>query len=182
MNRNVCAAVIVLTILMVLGWAQSSQTIRAQQTDDGSICVLVFDDANRNGFLDLGEGSLKDINVDLMINQNMIIANHITGDPEPFCFAGLSPQQYTVSFSSPLYEATTPSTSTFSLSPGERVLRNFGAAARAPASGDAAPASPALTMQQRLGLSAFGAAIVMTGMTGLGMLIAYLIYRRSLRR
>ena len=182
MNRNVGAAAVVLTILMALGCVQPSQATRAQQTGDGSVCVLAFDDANRNGFRDPGEGSLMDINVNLMINQNMIIANHVTGDPEPFCFTGLSPQQYTVSFSSPLYEATTPSTSTFSLSPGEQVLRNFGAAARTSASGDAAPASAALTMQQRLGLSAFGAATVMTGMTGLGMFIAYLIYRRSRRR
>jgi hypothetical protein len=112
----------------------------------------------------------------------VIIANHVTDDPKPFCFTGLSPQQYTVSFNSPLYEATTLSTFTFSLSPDEQVTRDFGATARTSVAGDTVPASASLAMQQRLGLSAFGAAIVMTGMTGLGMLIAYLIYRRSLRR
>ena len=182
MNRNVRAAAIVLIILLALGCVQSVEITRAQQASSGSVCVLAFDDANRNGFREPGEGALKDINVNLMINQNMIIANHLTEDPTPFCFTGLSPQQYTVSFSSPLYEATTQSTFTFLVSPGEQVLRDFGAAARTSASGDTAPASAALTLQQRLGLSAFGAAIVMTGMTGLGMLIAYLIYRRSLRR
>jgi hypothetical protein len=182
MNTNVRAAAIVLIIVVALGCVQSSKTARAQQASDGSVCVLAFDDANRNGFRDPGEGPLKDINVNLMINQNMIIANHVTDGPEPFCFTGLSPQQYTVSFSSPLYEATTLSTFTFSLSPGERVTRDFGAAARTSTPGDTAPASTSLTMQQRLGLSAFSAAIVMTGMTGLGMVIAYMIYRRSRRR
>jgi hypothetical protein len=182
MNKNVRAAAMVTIIVMALGGAWSSRATRAQQANTGSVCVLAFDDANRNGYRDPGENLLKDVNVSLMINQTLIVANHVTDGTEPFCFTNLSPQQYTISFSSPLYEATTSSTFTFSLSPDERATRDFGAVARTSAGGDTVSVSAGLSLQQRLGLSAFCAAIVMTGMTGLGMMIAYLIYRSSLRR
>ncbi len=177
---------VILTFLFVVVPASAAGAGRAQQPGDsnGSVCVLAFEDANRNGVRDPGEGPVKDVNVALMINQNLIIANYVTDGTEtqPHCFTNLAPQQYTVSFSSPLYTPTGSASYTFVLSPGEQAVREFGAVA-----GATAPAPDATTLaalqgglgtRQRLTLSALGSAIIMVGLAGVGMVIAFCRARR----
>src|SRR5262245_24197752 len=87
---------------------QQAPTAPATQAATGSsVCVLAFEDANKNSTRDPGETLLTSVGVSLMINNNIIVANHVTDGTEPFCFNSLPAQQYTVNFSSPLAQATT---------------------------------------------------------------------------
>jgi hypothetical protein len=154
------------------------------QVGTGKVCVLAFNDANRSGTRGLGEGLLPDIGVNLMVNQNVIIANHVTDTKEPFCFDNLPPQQYTVGFSSPLYEPTTSTGFTFSLSSGEAPLKEFGAVLKATPvdpTGSSSGLDIEMTTPVRIGLSAVGAVVVMILFAGIGMVIYGLFVRRQPR-
>ncbi len=147
----------------------------------GSVCVLAFNDANKNGGRDPGEGALSDVGVSLMVGQNVIIANYVTDGSEPHCFPNLSAQQYTVSFSSPLYEPTTLSEFTFVLAPGEPASREFGAVAKT-STGNATPEATGLnipmTTPVRIGLSALVAVLAMAFVAAIGMIIYSLFVHR----
>ncbi len=183
--RAMLVMMITLLLVAIPGSAHTATAARAQQPggSNGSICVLAFDDTNHNGVRDPGEAPEPDVNIDLKVEQGMIIANYVTDGSEttPHCFTNLTPQQYTVSFSSPLYAPTTSATFTFVLSPGEQSIREFGAVASAT---EAAPdatslaAQGGLGTQQRLTLSALGSALMMVGLAGLGMIIAFFLARR----
>lgn len=157
----------------------------AAQAGNGSICVLVFDDTNRNGTRDSGEALLPDVSINLLVNETVIVANHVTDGKEPFCFQGLAPQQYTVAISSPLYQSTTLTSSTLSLNAGERATREFGAAlpqATAEATDssllpDGSVAVP-VTQPVRIGLSAAAAIIAMVFFVGLGLILYGLFVMR----
>jgi type II secretory pathway pseudopilin PulG len=173
-------AVIVVALASAQPPISAAQT-SAQQTE-GRICVLAYNDANRNHTRDAGEGLLPDISVNLMVNNNVIIANYVTDGKEPYCFSNLPPQQYTVGFGSPLYDATSQSTAfSFALTPGEVTTREFGAVPRA------TPADPSvstaglnipMTTPVRIGLSALGALVVMIFVAGIGMILYGLFLRR----
>jgi hypothetical protein len=169
---------------MLFGWQRPIRlhAQATQQADTGSICVLAFNDANRNKARDPGEGLLADISVDLMVNQNVIIANHITDGTEPFCFKNLALQQYNVSFSSPTYEASTSNAFALSLSAGEQATREFGAASKAtpidPTASEQRGLSIPLTTPVRLALSILGAVIVMAFVAAIGMILFALFVRR----
>ncbi len=190
MIMNKIACVMMVTFMLVVpGSLLAAGPVRAQQPggstgSTGSVCVLAFEDTNHNGVRDPGEGPVKDVNVDVMINQNVIIRNYVTDGTEtqPHCFTDLAPQQYTVSFSSPLYTPTGSATFTFLLSPSEQALREFGAIASAtapaPDATSLAGLQGSLGTRQRLILSALGSALVMVGMAGLGMIIAFFLARR----
>src|ERR1700750_3003438 len=89
------------------------------QAGGGSVCVLAYEDANKNQARDAGEALLSSVGVSLMVN-NVIVANHVTDGTEPFCFHTLAAQQYTVNFSSPLAQATTLTSFSFPLGAGEQ--------------------------------------------------------------
>lgn len=169
---------------MLFGWPLPSQLLAqaTQQADTGSICVLAFNDVDTPGQRVGGEALLSDISVNLMVNQNVIIANHITDGNEPFCFKNLPPQQYTVSFSSPNYEATGSSTFTLSLAPSEQVTKEFGAIPKAmpldPAASEQRGLSIPLTTPVRLALSILGAVIAMAFVAAIGMILFALFVRR----
>jgi len=118
-----------------------------------------------------------------MVSQNVIIANHVTDTKEPYCFDNLPPQQYTVSFSSPLYDPTTSIGFTFSLASSETAEKAFGARPKA------APVDPAassglnveLSTPMRIGLWAAGALVVMVLFAGIGMIIYAVFLRRQPR-
>ncbi len=156
---------------------------RAQQTPaPGSVCVLVFADTSKNGTRDGGEAVLPDIDVDLMNNQNVILANRITDGTEPYCFTNLAPRDYTVTFNSPFYQATTPVSYNFALLPGSRMNYEFGVVNLA-ATPDASTTSGGLRFNAstplRIGLSAGAAIMAMLFMIGLGMIIRWgLLHRR----
>ena len=171
------ALVILVAILIAL---LSGAPVRAQQTGSGSICVLAFEDDTHSGARQSGDALLSDVSVNLMVNDKVVIANHVTDGKEPFCFPDLPAQQYTVSFSSPLYEPTTLTSYTFSLAAGERVTREFGAAklqatAAATASG---PGGLTATTPGRIGISAAGAVLVMDFIGGIGLIIYGLFVHR----
>src|SRR5258708_6006953 len=119
--HNLLVAIAVLaTLLATFALAPSAQLAFAQQPQPaasatGSICVAAFEDTNKNANRDPGEPLLANVNVNLIVN-NIIIENAITtGDQKLLCFDNLVPQQYTISFSSPLVQATTLTTFTFPL-------------------------------------------------------------------
>jgi hypothetical protein len=175
--NGILLAVLITGPLSVFG---AQPALAAQQTE-GKVCVLAYHDATPNKVRDPGEALLPDISVNLMVNQSVIIANYVTEGKEPYCFLNLPPQQYTVTFSSPLY---TPSTSTgfsFELAPGETVERAYGALPKATPVDPSASASGLniqMTTPVRIGLSAVAALFVMIFVAGLGLIVYGLFIRR----
>src|SRR5258708_4981176 len=151
-----------------------------QQTGSGSICVLAFEDDTHSGARQSGDALLSDVSINLMVNDKVVIANHVTDGKEPFCFSDLPPQQYTVSFSSPLYEPTTLTSYTFTLAAGERATREFGAAKLAATAAATASGLSGLTSTTpaRIGLSTAGAVLVMVLVAGVGLIIYGLFVHR----
>ncbi|MEP7288102.1 MAG: SdrD B-like domain-containing protein [Chloroflexota bacterium] len=173
------AGVTLTALLVALAISPLTLISFAQQTANGSICVLAFNDANHNSVRDPGEAILSDVSVNLMINEKVIIANHVTDGKEPFCFPNLAAQQYTVSFSSPLNEATTSTSFSFSLANGEQTTREFGAV---PLATNAAVPTPTngisvtMTLPVRIGLSAVAALLVMIFVGAIGLIIYGLLW------
>jgi hypothetical protein len=91
------------------------------QGDTGAICIATFADSNGNGLLDANETPLAGVNVNLATN-GAIIATHVTEPNEQnYCFEGLQPGIYTLTFTdSPTYRTTTSNEGTFSLAAGQR--------------------------------------------------------------
>ncbi|MCC7446758.1 MAG: hypothetical protein IT324_05040 [Anaerolineae bacterium] len=183
--NGIVRVVVIAVALILVSTCHRTVLAQTQPANTGSICVLAFNDTSEiKGSRDSGEGLLTAINVNLMVNQNVIIANHITDGKEPFCFTDLSPQQYTVSFSSPLYQATTSTTFTFALGPGERASREFGAVSLAAATPEASLPTEGINIDMtrgtRLGLSAASALLAMLFTIGIGMIIysVFLVPRR----
>jgi hypothetical protein len=169
-SRKYCAAVLTAALLIALF---ANLTSAAAQTAEpgtelgsGSICVLVFNDTNGNATRDSGEANLSDVAVNVMVGESVIIANHVTDGQEPYCFKDLAAQQYTVGFSSPLYEATTLTSFNFELA-------EFGAAPKpAPTeSADAATVQIPATQPVRIGVSALASIIVMAFVAALGLIL-----------
>jgi hypothetical protein len=174
---GLCASLLV----MVAGF-MSTTIAQAQQANNASVCVLAYNDANGNATRDGGETLLTDVAVNLIVNENVIIANHVTDGKEPFCFTDLAAQQYTVAFKSPLYVATTLEQFTFPLANGERVTKEFGAASTAAT--ESAPVSSGITVSitppVRIGLSAAGAIAAMLFIGAIGLILYGLFgHRRS---
>src|SRR3954463_10845275 len=87
-------------LAMLIGGA--TRIAQAQQpAAPGAVCVMVFEDQNQSKSRDLAsEGSLPDVNIDLMMNGQTVIANYVTEGQEPYyCFENLAAQEYSVSFS-----------------------------------------------------------------------------------
>ena len=182
MNRNVRVTFLaILTTLLVL----PATAIQAQQSPIGSVCVLAYLDANKNGARDPGEVPLPNVSVDLMVNDKVIIANHVTDGKEPFCFELLAAQQYTVSFSSPLSQPTTQTSFTFPLGQSERRSQEYGAVPALPAAATAPDSSAqtvVLSTPLRLIISAAGAAVVMIFFAAIGLILYGLFGHRKPRR
>jgi hypothetical protein len=147
----------------------------------GSICVLAYEDANKNGTRDPGESLLNTVGASLMVNNNVIIANHVTDGSEPYCFRNLPAQQYTVSFSSPLSQATTLTSFAFPLGIGEQITKEYGAVTSIAT--EAAPGSTGIVLSSptRIGLSAGGAVVAMAFVAAIGMIFYGLFWRRFRR-
>ncbi len=183
---------VLLTILALVGTGQVSfarqleQTQQTQQAPSatGSVCVIAYEDVNKNGTRDPGEPLLANVNVSLMVN-NVIIENHITDSTDaqkPYCFQNLPAQQYTVTFSSPLAQATTLTTFTFPLGTGEQAQKEFGAVSVTPGSAatDSASSSGGTvwTLPLRLALSTFGALVAMAFIGAVGFILYGLVWKR----
>ncbi|MBM3135716.1 MAG: hypothetical protein FJZ89_10650 [Chloroflexi bacterium] len=75
----------------------------------GSICVVVYDDANGNGRRDPGEGLIAGAKLTLRDSGGAVVATYTTTGAEPYCFSGLAPGNYIVTEQNPPgYVSTTP--------------------------------------------------------------------------
>ncbi|PJF35040.1 MAG: hypothetical protein CUN49_12600 [Candidatus Thermofonsia Clade 1 bacterium] len=149
----------------------------------GTVCALAYHDANQNGVRDFGEESLPEVSYNLMIASNVLVANYVALQGEPYCFENLPAQQYTLNISSPLYVPSVGAI-TFFLRAGERLTYEFGALYRAPQSAplpqEALTVVP-MTPSVRLGMAISASLLVMLFFCALGMIFYGLfLYRRPL--
>jgi hypothetical protein len=177
---KVCRLVLILAVMVVMIAMVAPAQAAQNAPGTGSICVLAFQDGNQNQVRDAGEGLLYDVNANLMVNQNLIMANHVTDGKEPFCFPNLPAQQYSVTFSSPFYEPSTLASFTFVLAAGDQITKEFGAVPKV-TSGDNTGSSLTIPMTRpvRLGLSAAAALVAMALVAALGLIIFGLFVRRQ---
>jgi hypothetical protein len=99
----------------------------------GAVCALAYHDTNQNGARDFGEEALSEVSYNLMIASNVLVANYVALEGEPYCFENLPAQQYTLSITSPLY-VLQEGAITFFLQPNQRLTYEFGALYRPPQS------------------------------------------------
>ncbi|GAB4551744.1 MAG: hypothetical protein OHK0023_19000 [Anaerolineae bacterium] len=175
-----CVWIASLALLMTI---ISAKSISAQATPQvGTVCVLAYEDVNRNNTRDPGEAALGDVSFSLMLNSNVVVANHVAVRGELFCFQNLPAQQYTLGFESMAYIPINPAPLTFALAGGQRVTYEFGATVRPP--DGFMPAAESIiyvpmTPSVRVALSLGGALLVMAIFSGIGMAIyGALLYRR----
>jgi len=152
--------------------------IAAQGGEMGTICVVAYGDTNENGVRDAGEEALMAMNVTLRNIANVVVANHVTIAPAPFCFEGVPPAQYTLHVSHPEYSASEAVVS--QLGAAERLTRELGAVRlAAPAVQESILYIP-LTLPVRLGVAALGALLAIVIVGGIGMVIfGAFIHRRT---
>lgn len=177
-NPTAFAVIAMCTICAAVAGAGAAH---AQAADAGTVCVIAYADANQNGVRDPGEDALLDVNIDLMLGANVVIANHVTALREPHCFEDLAPQQYMVNISSPLYDPVDAAPLTFTLPAGQRVTYELGAVAH-PAERVVDPSASILViplnLSTRIGLGVGAALGVMALFTGLGLVIYGLFLHR----
>lgn len=178
-NRTALVAVILWSLIAGAGLSQA----QAPVADAGTVCVIAYADANQNGVRDPGEDALLDVNINLMLANNVVFANHVTALREPYCFKNLTPQQYILGISSPLYDPVDAAPLAFTLPAGQRVTYEVGAVAR-PAEQVEDPSASILViplnMSTRIGLGVAAALGVMALLTGLGLVIyGLLLHRRT---
>ncbi len=176
MNRvMLCAAALAIAVLL-----SPSALIGQAQEGAGAVCALAYHDANQNGVRDAGEEALPEVSYNLMIASNVVVANYVALQGEPYCFENLPAQQYTLNIASPLYVPIDGAV-TFFLQPNERLLYEFGALYRAPQSApepqDALTIIP-MTPTVRLALSISAALLVMLLFSAFGMIFYGLFLHR----
>ena len=149
----------------------SAMHARAQATT-GTLCVILYADANQNGLRDAGETGLPDVNVSLANSGGAIVSNIVTTSTTAQCFNSLPAQtQFTLKVDSPLYMQSEDKPFVFTLEAGERIEHEFGIVARPAEGGSTQPLAIPLTTTSRLLLSTVSALIVMGFMIGLGLFI-----------
>lgn len=178
-NPTAFAVIALCTICAAIAGAGAAY---AQAADAGTVCVIAYADANQNGVRDPGEDALLDVNINLMLAANVVIANHVTALREPYCFEDLAPQQYMLNLSSPLYDPVDAAPMTFTLPAGQRVTYELGAVAR-PAEQVVDPSTSILViplnLSTRIGLGVGAALGVMALFAGLGLVIYGLFLHRK---
>lgn len=148
----------------------------AQAESSGAICVTAYHDADRNGAEAEGESIVSDVNVSLLTDSNIMLANYVTDGGEPYCFENLPAGEYVLSVDSPLYESTSPSAAVIRLESGQRVESRLGVVSRQP--GGPGLYVP-LSLPVRLLLSLGAALGAMVTVSGVGLLIYGLFLHRK---
>jgi LysM repeat protein len=153
-------------------------------TGDGQVCVLLFDDANQNGIRDLEEQKLAGVPVQIT-SQGQVVASYTTdGVSEPYCFAGLSPESYEVSWESLAYAPTNEQVWTAEVTAGATLTHEFGAqltgATGEEEAGQAAEEGEAGGKGLPPIVTALGAAAgVMLLLAGMGAAVYFFLLRRA---
>lgn len=79
--------------------AESSESTAAEpdaSATAATVCITAFDDPNRNGYRDAGEGLLAGIMIALSNDQHELGSYTTDGISEPYCFSGMEPGNYRV--------------------------------------------------------------------------------------
>ncbi|HLB49148.1 MAG TPA: LysM peptidoglycan-binding domain-containing protein [Anaerolineales bacterium] len=139
----------------------------ALSPDYGQLCVVAYNDANRNATND-NEPSLAEVRVILSVGNTPLDGYMTTGDETTHCFPQMPPGSYTVSVTGPAsYTATTASEATVQLQPGNRVTLAFGFTAVT----ESTPASPTAASGATVLLLVIGAAIAFMLMMGMAVFL-----------
>jgi LysM repeat protein len=120
------------------------------QTVVTGVCSTFFDDLNRNRIADIGETPLVGGIITLRSKGQDVSSYLTTGDPEPYCFDNLTPDDYVVFVTPPQgYGMTTPMELQVKVQAGSQVTVAFGAAQGvvAPTPVIEQPAQPAIVEQ-----------------------------------
>jgi hypothetical protein len=158
-----------IALSVVISGIIGSNTAKAQ--DNGSVCVVVYADANANDLPDDAENRVPNVNVTLS-RESIILANAVTAR-EPYCFEGLSASEYAVAVDSPLVQAIDPTPRSVSLVPGDRQTVNISVVPRPrldTSNADEGIVIP-LTRNNRVILSAGLSALVMLILAGMGLVV-----------
>lgn len=148
----------------------------------GNLCALVFDDRNRNGKRDPGEGLLAGATITLGGPVAPVSYTTTGVSPnEPYCFMGLVADNYDLMFAGSNLISTSPANLRLAVPVGQTVRVEHGAVLLG--SGETLEANPNTraglpsATARRLGLATLAAAGAMLAMTVLGGLI-YLVFLR----
>ncbi|MCE2470674.1 MAG: hypothetical protein J4G18_02020 [Anaerolineae bacterium] len=157
--------------------------------DTGQICLLAYADNNENGIRDEIEAPIsRGVAASLLNERGITIASLLLQDAADglLCFDGLFAGDYQVLISSSEYQATTATSASASVHPGEAPARiDFGAKRLV---GEYLPDPVAIVgaldpaAMQTLIVAALAAAGAIVLMSLLGVLIYFLFIRRRLRR
>ena len=127
--------------------AESSESTAAEpdaSATAATVCITAFDDPNRNGYRDAGEGLMAGVVIAVSNDQQEMGSYTTDGISEPYCFSGLAPGNYRVT--QQVYEdwtATTTAAWGVSLHGGDVLSLEFGNArpqSGAPAASENDPA------------------------------------------
>ncbi|GAB4474836.1 MAG: hypothetical protein Kow00124_15240 [Anaerolineae bacterium] len=150
------------------------------QAQPGMICLIAYADANSNGFRETDELLQGGINFTLS-DGAQVVATYVTdGVNEPYCFEGLEPGTYIVSWTAEGFAATTDQTWAASVAGGATLNREFGLQ---PLGGEA-PAADTSLVPEREGLPTWlialiGALGIILLLAGIGAAVYFILMRRA---
>jgi LysM repeat protein len=142
----------------------------ALSPDYGQLCVVAYNDANRNAVYD-DEPTLSDVRVTLSVGSTPLDGYITTGTEATHCFPQMPSGSYTVSVASPAgYTTTTASEAAVQLQAGNLVTLAFGLASVIDSPAEAPPETPLSGMTVFL-LGVGALTVVMAGVGGVAFLL-----------
>ena len=161
------------------GWLMLPMISVAGQ-GNGVICVTAYQDTNQNGALDQGEAPAVDVNISLRIADNVVIANEITRNADPICFAPVSSAtEYTIVATSPFYTQLDPAPLTVTMGETQSFSRDIAMIPRPTEGKRGGPLVIPLTPTTRVLLALSCAGVAMMLLAGVGMMLGALFLGRS---
>jgi hypothetical protein len=153
-------------------------SVHAQGTG-AAICVIAYEDTNRNNVQEDTELPLPGININLATQGDIIIQSHIsTEDTTPFCFEGLAPGTYDIYFADSFnHTSTAENHGTVEVSGSQRYRVGFSALSESPfvEAAEAVDRDVEVELTSRLAAGFLGAVIVVSLMLGVGIVYSAFI-------
>lgn len=150
-----------------------------------SVCVTSYADVNANGIRDTEEAKVANISFVLNDGSETVGSHTSTEADEFFCFEGLTPGQYVVTWTGENYTPTTEQTWTVNVSEGAILQREFGMqpSGSAPAGGEPVEADTSIGSEKG-GLpnwltALIGAVAVIVFLSGIGAGVYFFLIRRQ---